>query len=229
MLFKDIYADLAQRINNGGYPPGSTLPNEAELQKKYDVSRTTIRKAVNKLVAENKVVRKKGSGLFVAPIISKQNILEMTGIIRPLYLESADKIKFKDTYLRLVGSYYAAVFNVSSHELLYDISFTAEIKGEITCEHLLLLLDNFPGFDSNCLKVMSIIEAVNTGTQKPDDVYQDFQLIKATEEISKQFHIQEKDPVFKITNLFSTRQGKIVALEYRLQDAVKTRYSIDFS
>ena len=76
---------------------------------------------------------------------------------------------------------------------------------------------------------MSIIEAVNTGTQKPDDVYQDFQLIKATEEISKQFHIQEKDPVFKITNLFSTRQGKIVALEYRLQDAVKTRYSIDFS
>ena len=229
MLFKEIYADLDQRINNGGYPPGSTLPNEAELQKKYDVSRTTIRKAVNKLVAENKVVRKKGSGLFVAPIISKQNILEMTGIIRPLYLESADKIKFKDTYLRLVGSYYAAVFNVSSQELLYDISFTAEIKGEITCEHLLLLLDNFPGFDSNCLKVMSIIEAVNTGTQKPDDVYQDFQLIKATEEISKQFHIQEKDPVFKITNLFSTRQGKIVALEYRLQDAVKTRYSIDFS
>ena len=229
MLFKEIYADLDQKINNGGYPPGSTLPNEAELQKKYDVSRTTIRKAVNKLVAENKVVRKKGSGLFVAPIISKQNILEMTGIIRPLYLESSDKIKFKDTYLRLVGSYYAAVFNVSSHELLYDISFTAEIKGEITCEHLLLLLDNFPGFDSNCLKVMSIIEAVNTGTQKPDDVYQDFQLIKATEEISKQFHIQEEDPVFKITNLFSTRQGKIVALEYRLQDAVKTRYSIDFS
>ena len=127
MLFKEIYADLDQRINNGGYPPGSTLPNEAELQKRYDVSRTTIRKAVNKLVAENKVVRKKGSGLFVAPIISKQNILEMTGIIRPLYLESSDKIKFKDTYLRLVGSYYAAVFNVSSQELLYDISFTAEI------------------------------------------------------------------------------------------------------
>lgn len=76
MLFKEIYTDLDAKIAAGIYAPGSSLPTEAELQQFYQVSRTTIRKAVDQLVAAKKVVRKKGSGLFVAPTISKQNILD---------------------------------------------------------------------------------------------------------------------------------------------------------
>ncbi|BDR60123.1 GntR family transcriptional regulator [Lactobacillus xylocopicola] len=229
MLFKEIYTDLNRKIKAKEYPPGSTLPTEIELQHIYQVSRTTVRKAIDQLVAENQVVRKKGSGIFVAPTISKQNILEMTGIIKPPYLESSDRVKFKDGYLRLVGPYYADLFKINANELLYDISFLTAIAGKLTSERLLLPLDQFPDFDPACLKVTPIIEVVNAGKLNPADVFQDFQLIKATDELSKQLGVAEQGPVFKITNLFSTKEGKIVAVEYRLQDALTTKYSIDFS
>lgn len=229
MLYKEIYTDLDVKIKGGNYPPGSSLPSEVELQDIYQVSRTTIRKAIDQLVAKNKIIRKKGSGLFVAPTISKQNILEMTGIIKPPYLESSNRIKIKDSYLRLAGPYYASIFNISPNELLYYISFLTAINEQIISEKLLLPLDIFPDFDSASLKVMTIIEAVNSGKLKPENVSQDFQLIRATDEVSKQLHIKKQGPVFKITNFFSTKDGNITAVEYRLQDALTTKYSIDFS
>ncbi|RMC23646.1 GntR family transcriptional regulator [Lactobacillus sp. ESL0245] len=228
LLFKEIYTDLKLMISKSDYPPGSSLPTEAELQHRYKVSRTTVRKAVDQLVAENKVIRKKGSGLFVAPVISKQNILEMTGVIKPSYIGSSDMIKFKDSYLRLVGYYYANIFHISSNELLYYISFITVINDQLTWEKLLLPLVLFPGFDPSCLKVMSIIEAVGSGKLRPANLLQELQIIKATDEIAKQLKIKKQGPIFKTTNLFSTKRGKIVAVEYRLQDALTTKYSIDF-
>lgn len=58
-LFKEIYADIKRKIENGVYKKGGVLPNEGELQKIYQVSRTTVRKAVEQLVEEKQVVRKK--------------------------------------------------------------------------------------------------------------------------------------------------------------------------
>ena len=229
MLFKEISKDLDSKISGGHYPPGTSLPTEAELQSQYQVSRTTIRKAVDQLVSQGKVIRKKGSGLFIAPKISKQNILEMTGVIKPSYLAASDMVKINDSYFRLVGSYYSLIFDISPQELLYNISFIASIKGKRTLEQVLLPLYNFPDFDASCLKVVPIIEAVKSGKEKPVDLFQNFQLVEATEEVSKQLQIEKNVPVFKTTNLFSTKDSKVVAVEYRLQDALTTRYSVDFS
>lgn len=229
MLFKEIYTDLKIMLDRGVYQPGSSLPTEVELQHRYKVSRTTVRKAVDQLVAENKVVRRKGSGLFVAPVISKQNILEMTGVIKPSYIDSSNMVKFKDSYLRLAGCYYANIFDISSNELLYYISFITVINDQLIFEKMLLPLILFPDFDPSCLKVMSIIEAVASGKLKPANLLQELQLIKATDEIAKQLNITKQDPIFKTTNLFLTKRGRIVAIEYRLQDALTTKYSIDFN
>ena len=77
--------------------------------------------------------------------------------------------------------------------------------------------------------MVPIIEAVKSGKEKPVDLFQNFQLVEATEEVSKQLQIEKNVPVFKTTNLFSTKDSKVVAVEYRLQDALTTRYSVDFS
>ena len=82
-LFEKIADHLMGQINSGQYGVGAELSPEVQLQKDFDVSRTTVRKAIDLLVEKNLVVRKKGIGLFVAPMLSTQNILEMTGIIKP--------------------------------------------------------------------------------------------------------------------------------------------------
>lgn len=47
------------------FQPGDKLPNENELSEELGVSRTTLREAVNNLVAQNVLEKKRGRGTYV--------------------------------------------------------------------------------------------------------------------------------------------------------------------
>jgi len=66
---------LRSIIREPEYVSGKFLPNELELAKKLAISRTTLRQALNKLVYEGLLVRKKGIGTRVAdgPVSSRSN------------------------------------------------------------------------------------------------------------------------------------------------------------
>lgn len=50
-----------------GSRPGDRLPSERELSTRWGVARMTVRHAMDTLVAEGLVVRRQGSGTYVAP------------------------------------------------------------------------------------------------------------------------------------------------------------------
>ncbi len=50
-----------------GSRPGDRLPSERELSTRWGVARMTVRNAMDTLVAEGLVVRRQGSGTYVAP------------------------------------------------------------------------------------------------------------------------------------------------------------------
>lgn len=54
--YKVIYEELKEAIKNGQFMAGSFLPTEAQLMESYNVSRTTIRKAMS-LLQEDGLVR----------------------------------------------------------------------------------------------------------------------------------------------------------------------------
>ncbi len=56
---------LRRNILKGKYQPGDIIPSENELQKKYQVSSTTVRRALSDLVHERLLVRGQGVGTFV--------------------------------------------------------------------------------------------------------------------------------------------------------------------
>lgn len=57
---------LRELIREPDYQAGKLLPNEVDLAKKLAISRTTLRQAINKLVYEELLVRKKRLGTKVA-------------------------------------------------------------------------------------------------------------------------------------------------------------------
>ena len=57
---------LREAVVSGEYPPGGKLPTEAELAKRFGMSRGTVVKAIDKLVAEGIVIKRQGAGSFVA-------------------------------------------------------------------------------------------------------------------------------------------------------------------
>lgn len=65
-LYIQVENLLRELIKEPEYVAGKLLPNEVDLAKKLAVSRATLRQAVNKLVFEELLVRKKKAGTKVA-------------------------------------------------------------------------------------------------------------------------------------------------------------------
>jgi GntR family transcriptional regulator, arabinose operon transcriptional repressor len=65
--FKVILDALRESVISGEYREGARLPSEAELVRRFGVARMTIVKAFKELEQLGLVVRRPGSGTFVAP------------------------------------------------------------------------------------------------------------------------------------------------------------------
>jgi len=65
-LYKEVKRVLTQSLAEGEWRPGQALPSEARLAQRYGVSIGTLRKAIDELVAEGVVVRRQGSGTYIA-------------------------------------------------------------------------------------------------------------------------------------------------------------------
>ena len=63
--FHDIFLELEQQIVQGDYQPGDLLPSENQLVETYNVSRETIRKALNLLINAGYIQKKQGKGSIV--------------------------------------------------------------------------------------------------------------------------------------------------------------------
>ena len=59
-----VKRDLLELI--GSLEPGSPVPTERELATRWQTSRTTVRQALSELVVEGRLVRRQGSGTYVA-------------------------------------------------------------------------------------------------------------------------------------------------------------------
>jgi len=64
-LHKKIEQDLLKKIKNGTYEEGQIIPTEMELSKAYGVSRPTVRQAVQTLVNEGYLEKRKKRGTIV--------------------------------------------------------------------------------------------------------------------------------------------------------------------
>jgi len=66
------YAEIAEDIRNGilsgKYNPNEQLPLEKEMCEFYGVSRITIKKAVDELVIQGLIIKRRGSGTFVKAV-----------------------------------------------------------------------------------------------------------------------------------------------------------------
>jgi GntR family transcriptional regulator, trehalose operon transcriptional repressor len=60
-----IYRQIAEKIQDGEFPPGEKLPSEHELMEAFHASRETIRKALNQLAQNGFIQKVQGKGSIV--------------------------------------------------------------------------------------------------------------------------------------------------------------------
>jgi DNA-binding LacI/PurR family transcriptional regulator len=62
---EDILITLRQEISAGRYPDGSRLESEAQLCERFGVSRSTVRRAITRLIDEGRAEVRQGVGAFI--------------------------------------------------------------------------------------------------------------------------------------------------------------------
>lgn len=103
-----ILAQLESMILEGSVEPGQKLPPERELAQQFEVSRPSLREAIQKLEAKGLVVRRQGGGTFVS-----ENIL--SGLSDPLFelMSKSNESQFDLLEFRHgiegMSAYYAAM------------------------------------------------------------------------------------------------------------------------
>ncbi len=77
--YKIVYETLRKHITNGIYEKGDILPSENELCATHQVTRPTIRKALDRLVHEGYIKKKQGKGSIVLGSPKGVGILSLSG------------------------------------------------------------------------------------------------------------------------------------------------------
>ncbi|MFO7935827.1 MAG: GntR family transcriptional regulator [Bacteroidales bacterium] len=78
-LYRVLYESLRGMIEDGTYRPGDLLPSENELCAAHNLTRPTVRKALDMLVNEGFILRKQGKGSIVKGKPKGIGILSLTG------------------------------------------------------------------------------------------------------------------------------------------------------
>lgn len=100
-LYIQLSEVLAEYIQTKGLYEGDALPSENELLAQYDISRTTIRQAMQRLESQDIVRKVRGKGTFVAASKSRESIRGFQNLEETLARKGIELsnilLEFKDT------------------------------------------------------------------------------------------------------------------------------------
>jgi GntR family transcriptional regulator len=77
-LVSDVRDALLEELGAGGLRAGQKLPNEAELARRFEVSRPTVREALQTLIDSGHLSRRRGLGTFVTGAPRHRHSLDLT-------------------------------------------------------------------------------------------------------------------------------------------------------
>ena len=209
--YKKIYEILRKHILSGAYEEGSLLPSENELCAVHNITRPTVRQALDALVKEGFILKKQGKGSIVRKPPQDIGILSISGtasVIGNQYLQTQilqkpqikawpDRFPFELTDIeRESGCIYMERLRlVDSQPVFYDINHIPNI--------------NLPRFSSRTFENKSLFEILRVQYQiEIKGGEQKLKAMKADKSISKMLNIPLGEPVLYLERKLDTnREG----------------------
>jgi len=124
-LYLQLKKNIEDAVNRGLIGPGDALPSERDIALKADISRVTVRKAVQDLVKGGILVQRHGSGTFVAPRVDRveQSLSRLTSFTEDMARRGMSvRSEWLDRGLYAPSPEEMMVLGLSSNELVARVA-----------------------------------------------------------------------------------------------------------
>lgn len=217
--YRVLAQELRTEVLQGKYPAGVPLPTEAELVESHGLSRQTVRRAFQELVAEGMVTRVAGRGTFAAD--SERKYLRQFGSIEELMGLA------QDTDLLLLDPLAPRVDVASAGRLrsdtdaIYSITFLRTHEGRPFCltecvfpQDVGRLLVDVPELTTPGIRGQTtvIAELEPRLTNPIAEADQSITAVAATPEIADALGCSVGAPLLRIDRIYADTTGRPVEL-----------------
>ncbi|NMH72608.1 GntR family transcriptional regulator [Bacillus sp. RO2] len=130
-IYYQLESHIKNQIEAGFILPGETIPSEREYAESYGISRMTVRQAINSLVNEGLLYRKKGSGTFVSEKKIEQPLQGLTSFTEDMKKRGMEPTS-KLIHFELIpaNSFISNELKISEYAPVYEIKRIRLADGE---------------------------------------------------------------------------------------------------
>lgn len=155
-IYVQLQRIIREDILKGVYQKDEAIPSETLLSKKYDITRMTVRKAIDSLVEEGLLRRERGKGTFVSLQKVNYNIWNFGGFTDFI------KRKNKEPISKILEESYFEKDGESYYKLVRARGVKEEIDKFLTIDISIISLALFPGIDKYDFSRNSIYNIMRT-------------------------------------------------------------------
>lgn len=232
-LYHQLEQELRARIKRQDFRPGEALPTEERICSQYGVSRITVRRALDALIAEGWITKRRGVGTFV-------NAAPADGV-RSVRLSGS-----LDDFLASAGSLATQVLSIAEIDAPGEAISGLRLTAGDPCTRLELLsyLEEKPLAHHFLYLPVSVgrrIRLSDVGANKPvirmveeklgTRVVRAEQILEADmagSDAAKYLGLQETTPILKVTRIYFDTSGAPMEMIIARNHPDRYRYSIDF-
>ncbi len=225
--YQRIRRDLLDKIESGVYKHGEYIPSEPKLCDFYNVSRTTVRMAINSLVEDGymTIVRGKGTKITSTKLRCKlSNVMSFTDVLN----QQGMKTSLQEVSIKRIkpSKEICEKLDIDASEDVYETYRVRNADDEpisihysyIPCKYMSnYSLDLFNNIES-LYRILE--EKYNIFIQVSED---NISALKAGKEVSKILNINANDPILFLERLAYDINNKII--EYNKTSIRGDRYS----
>ncbi len=211
-LFHRTYRTIADRIGRGAYAPGDRLPSERWFGDELGVSRTTVRRAFDQLVAEGLVVED-GRGLVVPalPAPVDDRLVSLTELAAARGLTVSARVLGADVRPATLDE--ADAFAVAAGSPVFDLGRVRLLDGlEVSVDHDRVPLALLPEASEIDFTTASLYAAIEAGGRVLAEARSQIEAAGATPEEAGHLGLRPGAPVLVTTERTVDPDGRVVTL-----------------
>ncbi|MGB7803514.1 GntR family transcriptional regulator [Buttiauxella sp.] len=228
MIYKSIADRLRIQLNSADYNIGSPLPSEVKLANEFDVSRMTVRKAIDLLVNWGLVVRRHGSGTYVVKKDVHQETMNLTGLVEVMREQGKEVVsEVLEFNVMPAPPAIACQLRIKIDEQIYYSRRVRYVDGKS-----LMVEDSY--MPLKFFRNLSVAHLEGSKFSYIEDEcqiivcgnYESLTPVLADRQMAKLLNIDELTPILRITSLSYSDSGDYVNYSVMFRNA--SEYQVDY-